>query len=77
MPIPEAHDLQHYYGSAESLVAARVPRWLVAEAWKGNGLRESSNLLVHQLRLVVYPIIHRVLYIQNGGWPWGLLPSRI
>ena len=25
--------------------------------------------IVHQLRLVVYPIIYRVLYIP-GGWPW-------
>ena len=25
--------------------------------------------ILHQLRLVVYPIIYRVLYIP-GGWPW-------
>ena len=26
--------------------------------------------ILHQLRLVVYPIIYRVLYIQSGGWEW-------
>lgn len=37
----QAHDLQHYYGSAEALAAARVPRWLVAVlrlhegSWRG------------------------------------------
>ena len=30
--------------------------------------------ILHQLRLVVYPIIHRVLYIQSGA---GFLPSTV
>lgn len=39
----EAHDLQHYYGSAEALAAARVPRWLVAEYYSAYAQRLTST----------------------------------
>ena len=45
----QAHDLQHYYGSAEALAAARVPRWLVAVlrlhegSWRGQLLLNSHS----------------------------------
>ena len=41
--------------------------------WKHNHLKMYSLLLMaeilHQLRLVAYPIIYMVLYIP-GGWEW-------
>ena len=44
----KAHDLQHYYGSAETLVAARVPRWLVAEPW-AKGMKRRGKFLLKSL----------------------------
>ena len=50
--------------------------FVFATPWRGEGtlMGKLSLLMVqtsgdHQLRLVVYPIIYRVLYIP-GGWPW-------
>ena len=44
----KAHDLQHYYGSAETLVAACVPRWLVAEPW-AKGMKRRGKFLLKSL----------------------------
>ena len=43
-----------------------LPAWLPYGWWKKSG--------IHQLRLVVYPIIYRVLYIPGGA---GFLPSTV
>ena len=72
-PVPWHVDMSRAW--VERIASANPPAGFAPQRWwRKNDAKQLMAEILHQLRLVVYPVIYRVLYIPGGA---GFQPSRV